>query len=137
MVDVLALGSTDDVLATGIEFKVKALALALGSRCWHCVRGVCIVFEVFALCSKCWRCVRGIAVVFKALTLWSCRRTRIAIHCYHRTVVGLVEPTSLELGSCLIDVEPASLSQRQGVEFVRDKGGQRGGKGETNSRRTT
>ena len=52
MVDVLALGSTDDVLATGVEFKVKALALALGSKCWHCVWGVGAVFEALPLCSR-------------------------------------------------------------------------------------
>jgi hypothetical protein len=65
MVDVLALGSTNDVLATGVECKAKALALALGSRCWHCVWGVCIVFE----CSRCLYCVGSVGTEFEALPL--------------------------------------------------------------------
>ena len=63
MVDVLALGSTDDVLAAGVGIGIGFEVLALCSGCLHCVRGVCIVFEVLALCSRHCRCVRGVDVV--------------------------------------------------------------------------
>ena len=98
--------------------------------CWHRVQlmtcwwqalelGIGIGFKVLALCSGCFHCVRGVCSVFKVLPLWSCHWTHIAIYCYCRTVVGPL------------------LSQCQGVNFLQDKGGQRGGKGKMNSQHTT
>jgi hypothetical protein len=102
-------------------------ALGLGSRRWGWVRD--IGFKTLALGSRFSCCARASSNSRWSSSIWSIRTP----------VVGWSALSAPRLTLCTAEItrhDYAPLCTEEGVRCERDKGGQQGGKGEMNSRRT-